>query len=195
MSQEDEMKYKPNFNIRAVMVNPVHTLTQNSTVAEAAKVMKRYRIGSVVVTDEGKKPLGIVTSKDIVIRCLAGGFNPQKTKLKSIMSKPLVTISDTTNILKVLDLMVNRDIRRIGVVREGKLVGIVTVSDILKAVPALYENMMKEVMLAESEPNVTFYEGYCESCMEWSDQLTLFEGRLVCPECREALGGGPLGVG
>lgn len=115
--------------IRDIMTpNPI-TLTRDTPVLEAARRMQRDDIGDVVVTDNGSI-LGIVTDRDIVIRAIANGRDPQNTRVGDICSTNPVTITPDDDIRRAIELMRDNAIRRLPVVQNGKLMGIVSLGDL-----------------------------------------------------------------
>jgi len=117
--------------VRDVMSSPVISVLPTDPVFEAANKMINYGIGAVVV-ESGGKPEGIVTERDLIRRVLIENKDPKKTVCKEIMSKPLVTIDPDEPILKAITMMKEKGIRRIVVVKGGKMVGIVTEKELIR---------------------------------------------------------------
>jgi CBS domain-containing protein len=115
--------------IRDVMTpNPV-TLDANVPVMKAAEAMRENDIGDVVVRHDGKL-CGIVTDRDIVVRVLAAGQDPTATKLESICSHDMLTVSPDQDTSDAIRLMRERAIRRLPVVENNHLLGIVSLGDL-----------------------------------------------------------------
>lgn len=123
---------KPPSTVRSVMTKPVITTKTHSNVHEAAELMSRKSVGSIVVTYE-EKPVGIVTERDMVERVVAEGLDASKVQIKEIMSKRLITISTNMSIIEAIRLMQKKKIRRLLIVENKKLIGIVTQRDLLRA--------------------------------------------------------------
>lgn len=105
-------------------------LRSDSTVCDAANLMKSKRIGSILIVDEGKL-IGVVTERDIITRAVADYKDPKKIMLRDIMSKPVICIDESEELVDASELMKRHDIRRLAVLnKEGKLVGIITNNDI-----------------------------------------------------------------
>ncbi len=115
-----------------IMSSPVVTLDGEVNVRDAALLMTDRRIGSIVVTERGQ-PIGIVTERDILERVVGPCRDPCETKMKEIMSSPLVTISKEMAILDAMRRMRERGISRL-VVTDGGMEGIVSEKDIIRAV-------------------------------------------------------------
>jgi len=118
--------------VKNVMAKPVITVDKDNSVFEAAKVMSEKGIGSIVVTDKGK-PAGIATERDILQRVVAKGLDASKVKMKDIMSQPLMTINGDVPIINAIRIMEKNKVRHLLIIEKGKLVGIVTQRDLLRA--------------------------------------------------------------
>ncbi|MDH5448610.1 MAG: CBS domain-containing protein [Candidatus Bathyarchaeota archaeon] len=123
---------KPPSTVRSVMAKPVITIKKNSSVREAAEIMSKKGVGSIVVNSEGK-PVGIVTERDIVERVVARGLDASKVQMKEIMSKSLITTKGEMPIIEAIRMMQKKKIRRLLIMENKKLVGIVTQRDLLRA--------------------------------------------------------------
>lgn len=117
--------------VEQIMTKDVVSLDCSSTIYDAAEMMSEKKTGCVVVTDAGK-PFGILTERDIVwgIRALDTSF--KKVTLDEIASRPIVYAEPKQTIEEVADLMAKEKIRRLPVVNNGKVVGIVTVTDLAR---------------------------------------------------------------
>lgn len=118
--------------VKNVMTKPVITIDKNSSVLEAAEIMSERDIGCIVVMDNGKS-IGIATERDMLQRVVAKGLNASEVKMKDIMSKPLITINGTMPIINAIRVMEKNEVRRLLVIEKGKLVGLVTQRDLLRA--------------------------------------------------------------
>ena len=118
--------------VKNVMAKPVVTIDKDNSIYKATKIMSEKGIGSLVVTDNGK-PVGIATERDILQRVVAKRLDASKVKMGSIMSKNLITVSGNTPIINAIRLMEKNKVRRLLVMEKGRLVGIVTQRDLLRA--------------------------------------------------------------
>jgi len=116
--------------VESVMKKPVITLRPTSSIMEAADLMRRENIGCIVVTED-EKPVGIVTERDIVRFVAIHGKEALDSPLSSLMSSPVVTCTPDTAVTKAYVIMYEKRIRRLPVVKNGKLVGIVTERDLI----------------------------------------------------------------
>ena len=124
-----------------VMSSPVVTMKVTDTLAVAARKMIKANIGSVVVADRGKL-VGIVTERDVT-RQIIKGSTVLKEPIRKVMSKLRVTAAPKTSIQEAFELMLENKVRRLPVVDNGKLLGIVTDKD-----------LMRSVLRVSYEPNV-----------------------------------------
>jgi len=123
--------------VRDFMTQDVKTVGIDATIEEAVQKMNKFAIGSVVVVDtERRKPLGIVTERDI-LRLVEQYPEPLVLKVKQVMSQPLISTDSDTSIEEAARLMVKNRIKRLPVVENDRLVGIVTSSDIMSTSPKL----------------------------------------------------------
>ncbi len=114
------------------MTKKVITIESSRVILEAAKILSEQQIGSVIVTKNGA-PVGILTDRDIVIRAVAEDLDIEKENVERIMSKPLITVRPEDPIFKVMKIMERRSIRRVPVVEDHRIIGIVTQSDVGRA--------------------------------------------------------------
>jgi len=119
--------------VEGIMKSPVISIDSESSVIEVAKVMARDHVGGLVVTIKGK-PAAMVTERDILEKVVATGVDASRTSVKRIMSKPLITVGRNLSIIEAIMLMRKRKIRRLPVLEKGRLIGIVTERDLLKAI-------------------------------------------------------------
>lgn len=111
--------------------SPVATAPTTASVREVAAKMEDYGLGSVVVLDQAQRPVGIVTDRDLAIRVIAEGRDPDAAVAADVMSKPLLTASPDEPLETLVERMAAGGIRRLPVVRDERLVGIVAADDLL----------------------------------------------------------------
>ncbi|WP_268543463.1 cyclic nucleotide-binding/CBS domain-containing protein [Candidatus Nitrosotenuis cloacae] len=116
--------------VRDIMTRSLITVDASATVNEAAKLMEKAKVGSVIVT-ENDIPIGIMTDRDFAIRIAAHAY-PIHTKVKQVMSSPLIHINSSEGVWVAADLMYTRKIRRLPVLDEDVLRGIVTATDFVR---------------------------------------------------------------
>ncbi len=113
-----------------VMRKELKTITHDASVRDAARRMRDERIGSLLV-DRGGTLVGILTETDIVRRAVADGSDLEAVKTQTIMTTPIATIESMRTIQDAHDMMGDLGIRHLGVTEQGKLIGLVSVRDLL----------------------------------------------------------------
>jgi len=112
-------------------VKPVSTANARASVQEVAEQMRQEALGCVVVVDAERRPIGILTDRDLALRAVGAGRRAKETHAEEVMSKPLVTVEPTDSIEAVIGRMRANGIRRVPVVREERVVGIVSLDDLV----------------------------------------------------------------
>ncbi|MEN6314202.1 MAG: CBS domain-containing protein [Clostridiaceae bacterium] len=112
-----------------IMTKNVAYIKPDSTVTEAAKLMQQHNVGSIPVCDQ-TGVVGMVTDRDIVVRNVITGSDPQSTPVSNIMTTKVATVTPDTDIELVSDIMSKNQVRRIPVVDNKTLVGIVALGDL-----------------------------------------------------------------
>jgi signal-transduction protein with cAMP-binding, CBS, and nucleotidyltransferase domain len=179
--------------VRDVMTRTVVTATPDMSAAEAGKKMVENRVGNIIIVkDEG--PIGIVTESDMVAKVIAKNVKPGSIKLEQLMSKPLITTTSSDDIHDAVLMMAQKKIRRLPVMDDGALVGIITDADVIQAsseINQILDNLIqmnRESVLDRRDVIIT--QGECEQCEEFSEDLRQEEGRLKCPRCRGSTSSG-----
>jgi CBS domain-containing protein len=118
------------------------TLSGNSTVLSAAQQMLSQDVGTLVVTDAEGHPEGIVTDRDIVLRCVAEELSPAKTKVRDVMTHDVYAVFEDATVEAALETMADREVRRLIVVNDAeRVVGIVSLDDFLEGLVATTEDI------------------------------------------------------
>lgn len=110
--------------------------SRDSTVLEAAHLMRHNHVGDVIIVDQvdgGVRPVGIVTDRDIVVEVVSTGLDAATIKLGDLPTRPLVTARDRSGYSEIVRMMAQHGVRRIPVIDDaGLLVGIITLDDLLQ---------------------------------------------------------------
>lgn len=122
--------------VKDIMINKVWTIEVDASLRDAVKLMNKHEIGCLIVMEKGNA-VGIVTERDFLKRVVAQSEELKKVKVKEIMSKPLVTGKRDMEIEDVARLMFRRKIKKLPLVEHGKLLGLVTLTDLLRIQPQL----------------------------------------------------------
>ena len=177
--------------LREVMVREVVKGDGNLTVLDAAKLMRRHKVDSIIVFDHGE-PVGIVTEGDIISELVSKDIKPSTVRLKDLMTTPLVTASPNDRVSVIAKKMAKGRIRKMPVIEDGKLVGIVADVDIL-SVSSEMNSILTELIEMTVEREESHLEGesvgqgICEKCGSFSHYLVLKGGLMVCESCKDEL--------
>ncbi|MBL7001691.1 MAG: CBS domain-containing protein [Nitrosopumilus sp.] len=117
-------------SVKQVMSNSVVSVDSSVTATDAAKMMEDTGVGSIVILEDAM-PIGIITDRDFAIKITAHSY-PLDTPVKRIMSSPLISIDPNSNLWEASDLMSTRNVRKLPVIDEDKVIGIITSSDLVK---------------------------------------------------------------
>ena len=183
-----ELGLRTKMLVRDVMSSPVVTMNEDECSNKVAVAMDRGDLGAIIVTNEAGKSIGIITERDLVIRVLSKNLKPDSIKAKEIMTTPLVTIEPEATITEAARRMNRLDIRRLGVIYKGNLVGIISSKDVLGVMPELIETILERSRI-EGEARTEETEevplsGYCDRCNVYSESLKERNGQNICDECR-----------
>lgn len=137
--------------VRDIMTDKVITVSQEETAALAARLLSRHNIGALPVCNAEGKLRGMVTDRDIVLRCVAADENPNTTKISDIMSRRVISVKPEDTAKTATDLMAKEQIRRLPVESGGKVVGMVSLGD-MATIPNY--NMEASAALTEISLNV-----------------------------------------
>ncbi|HEV2119598.1 MAG TPA: CBS domain-containing protein [Candidatus Bathyarchaeia archaeon] len=175
---------EPDILVRDIMSRPPITAKENETVAGVSKIMGKHDIGCVIIVDKSGNPTGIITERDIVQRVAARNVLPSELKVGETMSKPVATIKPGATVNEAAKVMNSRKIRRLAVMDDGKLVGIVTMKDILQVTPAIIDLASEKSRAGLTSPRTrATLGGYCDECETWSENLVQKDGTFLCADC------------
>lgn len=188
-----DMGLRSKMLVKDVMSSPVIATEEIAPINRVAGLMDKNDLGCIIVTSKDGKPLGIITERDLVVRILSKNIKPESVKAKDVMTSPLITIEPEKTISDAARRMNRLNIRRLGVVYKGKLVGLLSSKDILAVMPELLEIIQEktliegENMAEEAEKESAPSTGYCDNCGAWSNHLEEVNGEFLCEECRVEL--------
>ncbi|MBI2085032.1 MAG: CBS domain-containing protein [Candidatus Aenigmarchaeota archaeon] len=177
--------------VKDIMTETVVSVESGVSIREAAEKMTSERVGSLIVTSSNR-PVGILTESDIIKKVVSFGENPEKMTVGQIMSAPIIFVSPLQNVTDAASLMISNRTRRLPVVENGKIVGIITHTDIVRASPAmihLLEERLKmrsgaeEIPRREARIRVGDMAGICDDCGNYSMNLTSFHNDFLCENC------------
>jgi len=173
------------YKVCDAMTNEPVMVSKEASLMECASIMKNNHVGALIVNDNDI--LYIVTEQDIIRKAVAEGLDPEETEVSKVMTKADNVIEPQQDIFEALVKMRDLNIRHLPVVSEKKMIGLLTLKDILKIEPQLFDLMAEKIELREEErkpiKRVKEQDGVCNLCGNYSEDLTEKEGVLVCGEC------------
>jgi len=131
--------------VRDLIQRKVVTVEPEDTVMLAAQRMKDKMVGSLVVLD-GDKPAGIITDRDIAIRVVGAGKDPTTTQVKEVMTRDPITIRDDASFFELTKMFRDAAVRRLIVVdKEGKLLGLISIDDVLELLTTEFADLVTAI--------------------------------------------------
>jgi CBS domain-containing protein len=180
--------------VEEIMTRVPITGCPDLSTKELGSLMRSWKVGSIIITVEGR-PVGIVTEKDLVEKVVAEDKLPGVVTAQEIMSSPVVTVCPRDSVADAGRKMARLHLRRLPVVENGELMGIITENDITRLSPTLieitreWENINAPLM---DRRGLGAFIGYCERCEAYSYDLRREGGAsgkssMLCPDCRDML--------
>jgi len=136
--------------VEDVMVKEVITIDENLTVKEAAGIMNKFEIGCLIAVRKGKA-MGIITERDLLKRVVAEAKDATETKVKDIMSSPLVVVEPSMELEDAVKMMFQMKIKKLPVVEGKRLVGLVSLTDIARFQPQMI-TILKQLAKRQAAP-------------------------------------------
>ncbi|MHA1229542.1 MAG: CBS domain-containing protein [Candidatus Helarchaeota archaeon] len=183
----NEIKKIRDILVKDVCSKDVKTIYLDQNIQEAAILMSKYEIGSILVIDNKNYPVGIITNDDIIQKVVQYNRLADSIICRDVMSYPLITIDPEDTLVDAMRKMSNNDIKRLVVMEGEKIYGIISASDVLKHSPDYIEILKEQIEIVQEnmECVVESYTGYCQICGAWSDDLKQSEdGKFLCEDCR-----------
>ena len=185
----DELKVKD------AMTKKIITIKSDETVLEAAKAMETNRVGSLIVTTN-EKPVGIITESDIIKKIVSKNILADNIKISDIASKPIIFSSPEERLSDAAAKMITNKVRRLAVIDNGELVGILTHTDIAQNMPSMVTLLSERVKMRRSDHTVIdryiigptmsgSVAGLCEVCGNYSESLKVFDDEWLCGSCHK----------
>jgi len=133
------------FPVKEFMIKDVPIIEDYVSVTEAAKVMKEKSRGFLIVL-KNKQLAGIITIRDFVNKVIAAEKDPKITSVSEVMSSPLITVDPDEDLFKASEIMHNHNIRRLPVVRDGILYGVLTSGEIARSCSAIVDRATRDII-------------------------------------------------
>jgi len=150
MEEKSEGESRILLRVGDVMVREVITIDENATVREAAEVMNKFEIGCLIAVRKGKA-VGIITERDLLKRVVAEAKDVNKTRVKDVMSSPLVVVEPDLDLEEAVKLMFQMKIKKLPVVDGKRLVGLVSLTDIARFQPQMMK-ILKQLAAKHAPP-------------------------------------------
>ncbi|MDD3984321.1 MAG: CBS domain-containing protein [Methanobacterium sp.] len=173
------------------MTSNVITADPKTTIADAAVLMSRFKIGCLVIRS-GRELKGLITESDIIEKVVSKNILANKITIGQIMTTNLILIDPGSELNQAARLMAKNNIRRLPVVNNGKLVGILTSMDVLMVSPELTDLLIENARMEDQRVNLgseNSVSGICEHCGNYVEYSDTFDGKFLCEECKEDLDG------
>jgi len=174
-------------SVSEAMSTPVATVTLETTAYDVANILKDKGIGCLVVVNESKKPVGIVTERDLALGVVSRNLKSKEVLVREIVSSKLISISPKSTLMDAARKMDAENVKRLPVIEGDELLGIVTVSDITKVSPELFNIMVETTEIHSGDygyPKEEVIEGICEICGS-PNSVNYINGRYICKNCNE----------
>ncbi|MBW2986569.1 CBS domain-containing protein [Candidatus Woesearchaeota archaeon] len=172
----------------AMTQNPIK-IKSDASLKKCADLMAKKHIGSVLVESKGKI-VGVLSEQDIVRKAVAKGTAGKK-KVRDVMETDLITITPDKDIFEAIRVMRNYNIRHLPVMNQDEFLGLITMKDILKIEPDLFDLLIEKFEIREAKKKPAFNlpdkEGACEICGEYAEELSPVDGVQVCADCEAEL--------
>ncbi len=173
--------------VREVMSKEIFDIELTATVLEVAKMMADNDTGSIIITKEGAS-VGIITEYDVITKTVVRNVLPADMKAMDIMSYPIITTKPITNIIEAAEIMVRSNIRRLVVMENDTISGMVTDRDIIAIAPGL-NTILEGLIELHHEENFSgeqeLERGICQRCGIFVDSLSDVNGLMLCDDCKE----------
>ncbi|MEM5793426.1 MAG: CBS domain-containing protein [Candidatus Aenigmatarchaeota archaeon] len=151
--------------VRDAMNPKVVVATKDISIKEVARIMAKYKIGSLIIVDKEKMKglinyeiavereniIGVITESDIVRKVVALGLDLTQTKVEEVMTTNVIIVNADMDITEACQIMVRNKIKRLPVIDGGNLAGIITTTDIISVEPKLIEDLAKVMLFSERQ--------------------------------------------
>ncbi|WP_135605740.1 cyclic nucleotide-binding/CBS domain-containing protein [Methanococcoides sp. NM1] len=174
-------------SVKEVMTEKVITTDIEESALKVGKEMIKHNVGSIIVT-KNDEAVGIITEREMIKKIIAKNKKPENVSASMLMSSPLIMIKPSTNVIDASKTMSKANIRRLAVMQNGKIAGIITDRDLLTIAPGL-NTILADLIEMNREQNVIAEEEYeggiCQRCGYYVADLAMVNGRILCESCRD----------
>jgi signal-transduction protein with cAMP-binding, CBS, and nucleotidyltransferase domain len=177
---------KTGYMVCDAMTKAPIVVSTGTSIQDCAVIMQKHDIGSLLIKKDHSLK-GIITDEDIVRSVVAKGLDPKKIIVDDHMAKRLITIEPNEDIFAALMLMMEEDIRQLPVLDGKKMLGLLTLKDILRIEPELFDLIVDKINIKEEDQKPIDNEGICEECGAYAKKLLTRSGALICKKCFGAI--------
>ncbi|MFH0837136.1 MAG: CBS domain-containing protein [Candidatus Aenigmatarchaeota archaeon] len=173
--------------VKDIMVKPLK-VDINDNIKKVGIMMKETRRDVVIVT-KSNNPVGLITDSDLVKKIIATGIKSSSVKAKDIMSKPLVAIGPNEDMFEAARKIKKSRIKRLPVMTKGRVIGIISLSDIARVSPDMIKLLEYKLKMREYPTIIKerFTSGICDSCGNYYSDLKHADDKWLCETCREEM--------
>ena len=150
VSEDKTGKNQVSLKVDDVMTAEVITIDEKATVKEAADIMDKNEISCLIAGRKGRA-IGIITERDLLKRVIVEAKDPEKTKVKEVMSTPLKVVASGTDLEDAIRMMFQKKIKKVPVVDKDNIIGLVSLTDIARCQPAIIK-LLKTFAAAQDTP-------------------------------------------
>jgi CBS domain-containing protein len=150
VAQEKQGKSNITLKVEDVMVQDIVTIDEKASVKEAAELMNQNEI-SCLIAVKNRKNVGIITERDLLKRVIVEAKNPNKTRVSEVMSSPVEAIAPDAELEEAVRIMFQKKIKKLPVIDNNRLVGLVSLTDIARCQPAIMK-VLKAYAAAQNTP-------------------------------------------
>lgn len=166
--------------VKEFMTTSPISISPNESAKSAANLMISKGVGSLLVLNEDRL-VGILTEKDLVEKIISGNKSPEKILVKDIMSTDVFGIGPDVDLYDAAKLMTEKNVRRLPIIEDDKLIGLVTEKDILKIKPSVIDILMQKANIMGGK--IKSKSGVCNICGEQRERLILSDSMNICEFC------------
>jgi len=175
--------------VKEIMSKPAKTVDVEATARDAGKAMCEIRRGFLVVTRKDGTPVGVISESDLREHVIVKNKVASQVKVKDIMSRRIVSVGPDENILIAARKMRRSGIKQLPVVRGGKVLGVISLTDIARTSPEMIDLLEHRLRMKETPPEIReeFTTGICDRCLNYYDRVKRVNDEWVCESCEEVV--------
>ena len=172
--------------VKDIMSSPVLSIDIKKTALDAAKLMRKHRKGFLIILEKNR-PIGVVSDSDLIDEVICKNRKGDKIKIQNFMHEPVITVDPDDDILTASRKMKENGVHRLPVVSNGRVAGVISLTDIAKTSPEMLDLLEYRLKMKEQpfEIKEKITVGICDSCENYSEDLRPDGEEWICQDCRE----------